>query len=245
MMHRYHREILEQIKRTSGKATHHTFLDHYLGNTHPRYPINNGKLREIARAWMRTHRNITAGELSLVLDSLIKGKSSTEKCMVGMLLDYSKKEQRKFRPTLFDKWLNELEGWAEIDSLCTGKYSLTEIPEQWPAWKRLSEKFSKSKNINKRRASLVIFCQPLRKVGEPEILKTALRNTDRLCHEKEVLITKAISWVLRCAVKTFPEEIKKYVNLNKAKLPAIAVRETMRLIETGRKTKRRIRNVEQ
>ncbi|MBS1543549.1 MAG: DNA alkylation repair protein [Bacteroidetes bacterium] len=243
-MHPYHREILEQIKQKSGKPTHHTFLDHYLGNTHPRYPINSARLRGIARNWMRDHRDMSATELSRILDSLIKGKSSTEKCMVGLLLDYSKKEQRKFRPALFGKWLNELEGWAEIDSVCTGKYALTEVPGQWPAWKSLAEKLARSKNINKRRASLVIFCQPLRKVHEPEILKAALRNTDMLCHEKEVLITKAISWVLRCAAKTFPAEIKKYVNLNKARLPAIAVRETMRVIETGRKTKRKIQNAE-
>ena len=122
-----HRFILDQIQKRSGKPTKHTFLDSYLGNSHPRYPIDNPAMRGIAREFMRAYKHLSADELSEILTSLIRGESGTEKMMAGFLLDYSRLDQRKFNPKLFDQWLNHLEGWAEIDTLCTGKYARTEI----------------------------------------------------------------------------------------------------------------------
>ena len=69
------------------------------------------------------------------------------------------------------------------------------------------------------------------------MVKLALENVDRLKGEKDVLITKAISWVLRSAIPAQKDVIKKYLNLNMASLPKIAVRETLVKLRTGKKTK--------
>ena len=156
----YHAEILQLILKHSGTPTQHTFLDSYLGNTHPRYPISVPSLRKIAKEWMKKHRELSAGDFKILLTSLIHGKSSTEKSMAGILLDHSALAQRKFDPAIFDEWLDHLEGWAEVDTVCTGAYAISEIPTDWVRWKRLLEQFSKSKNIHKRRASLVLLCSP-------------------------------------------------------------------------------------
>ena len=158
----HHHLILREIKKRSGKPTQHTFLDNYLGNSHPRFPISNPELRSIASEFMRNHAELSAKELTELVTNLIHAKSGTEKMMGVILLDYSKLPQRKFNPVVFDDWLEHLEGWAEIDILCTGKYSRTEIPAQWNAWKPLLKRFSKSKMVGKRRASLVLMCSPLR-----------------------------------------------------------------------------------
>lgn len=234
-MNPLHKEILALIKLNSGKPTQHTFLDSYLGNRHPRYPISIPSLRKIAKDWMTAHRDLAAANLALLFTSLIKGKSSTEKCMVGILLDYAKIDQRKFNPKLFNDWLNYLEGWAEVDSLCTGKYSQTEILSQWKTWKPLLIQFSKDKNIHKRRASLVLLCSPLRKSEDPRLASMALQNVGKLKGEKEILITKAISWVLRSMVKLHRSSLEMYLK-EESGLPSIAVRETMRVLKTGRKT---------
>ena len=155
--------------------------------------------------------------------------------MVGILLDYATPEQRKFNPKLFNTWLNYLEGWAEVDSLCTGRYSDSEILRQWKIWNPLLIQFSKSNNIHKRRASLVLLCSPLRKSTDTRLAGMALRNITRLKAEKEILITKAISWVLRNMVKHNRTAVQKYLK-EESDLPAIAVRETKRVLETGRKT---------
>ena len=238
-MNRYHRNILEIIRQRSGTPTQHTFLNSYLGNDHPRYPISIPLLRSIANEWMRENANLTPELLAGILTSLAKGKSSTEKCMVGILLDYATPAQRQFNPKAFDEWLNHLVGWAEVDSLCTGKYMAAEVPAQWHAWKKLILGFSKSKNINKRRASLVVFCSPLRSVEDDRLADGALSVIDRLKSEEAILITKAISWVLRSMEKYYRKKLKAYLLTNKDSLPKIAVRETMAKLKTGVKNKKR------
>ena len=236
-MNKFHTEILNLIKENSGTPTQHTFLDSYLGNEHPRYTINAPTLRLIAKEWSKSYRHLSAVEFQKLINSLIYGKSSTEKNMAGILLDVSTKEQRKFNPICFDEWLDQLIGWAEIDSVCTGSYPTSEIPVNWKIWNSLVLKFSKSKNINKRRASLVLLCSPMRKAADERLATVALENIDRLKHENEILITKAISWLLRSMIKHHRKEVVAYLKANLQSLPKIAVRETQKVLDTGKKTK--------
>lgn len=230
-----HKEILACIVENVGKPVANDFLDRYLGNSHPKYPINNPLLRSITKEFTRSHKDLPADVFKDLLTLLFESPSCTEKMAAGFLLDTCTKDQRKFNPAIFDKWLNHLEGWVEVDTLCTGKYSKVEIGSQWDAWKKILSKFATSKNIHKRRASLVFLCQPLRERNE-EMVSLAFKNIKLLSREKEVLITKAISWVLRSAVKNHKKEVTDFVNKNKETLPAIAVRETLVKIKTGRKT---------
>ena len=233
----HHSEILDLIRRNSGKPTQHTFLDSYLGNRHTRYPINIPTLRKIGKDWMKKHRDLSSEEFEQLLTHLIEAESSTEKTMAGILLDLSLPAQRKFHPRIFDHWLEHLEGWAEVDSVCTGTYTVSEIPTQWNVWKKLLIGFSKSKNIQKRRASIVLLCSPLRRSNNSKLADLAFENCNRLKSEKEILITKAISWVLRSAAVQHPVLVKKYLSLNKDSLPKIALRETLTKLKTGKKTK--------
>lgn len=234
----HHKEILELIVSLSGEPGARTFTDAYLGNSHPRYAISTPTLRQIAKEWMRDHKALPAQEFEKVLTSLIKGESSTEKMIGGMLMDAATKPQRQFNPKVFDTWLNHLEGWAEVDTICTGQYTITEIPRQWPIWKKIIIEFSKSKDIHKRRASLVLLCSPIRKVNDPDMAKTAFQIIQRLKNEKEILITKAISWLLRSMTTKFKKEVADFVDEFESSLPKIAVRETRVKLLTGKKTAR-------
>jgi 3-methyladenine DNA glycosylase AlkD len=233
----YHAELLTSIKKNSGTATQHTFSDSYLGNSHPRYPINAPTLRGIAKEWMSDHKSMSADDLVDVLTDLIQGTSSTEKCLAGIMLDYTTKEQRQFDPSVFEEWLNHLIGWAEVDTVCTGKYTIHEIPGQWSRWEKILLRFSKDKNIQKRRASLVLLCSPMRQAKNMDIANTGLAIVERLKGEREVLITKAISWLLRSMIKHHKTLVNQFVEENKNSLPAIAVREVMTVLKTGKKTK--------
>jgi 3-methyladenine DNA glycosylase AlkD len=66
---------------------------------------------------------------------------------------------------------------------------------------------AESGNINKRRAAAVL-----------------------------ILITKAVSWLLRNLVKHYRTEVEAYLRSNEGRLPAIAVRETFNKLKTGRKS---------
>jgi 3-methyladenine DNA glycosylase AlkD len=234
-----HAELLAEIIRNSGQATQHTFLDSYLGNSHVRHAISTPRLRAIAKTWMNAHRNLAQKEFLSLLTVLIEASSSTEKVMAGILLSYARTDQLNFNPKIFDQWLNHLEGWAEIDALCTVKSCAPNVIENLAAWKSLLLRLNKSKNINKRRASLVFLCQPLSHTPDSRLPILAFRLIDTLKHEKEILITKAISWVLRSMVKLHRSALKEYLRTSKGSLPAIAVRETTTKLETGKKTPRK------
>ena len=190
---------------------------------------------------MAANKEMPADEFVLVVKRLITGKTFTEKILAGVLVSLARPIQRSFDPAWFDRWLSHTNGWCEVDTLCTGRYPEIEVPKQWATWKKLLTKFSRNEKIEKRRASVVLLCSPLRRNPDKHLLEQALKNVDRLKAEKEVLITKAISWVLRSASVHFPREVKKYVTSNQEKLPKIAVRETLTKIETGKKTKRKER----
>ncbi|HEV8512384.1 MAG TPA: DNA alkylation repair protein [Cyclobacteriaceae bacterium] len=232
-----HAELLSEIVKKSGKPTKHTFQDNYLGNSHPRYPISNPILRITVRTWFRANQ-LSPKEFIALLTSLIQAPSSTEKLTAGILLDYASKDQLIFDPKIYDRWLNNLIGWVEVDTLCYGHFKIIQVLEQWSLWKKLLLKLNNSKNINKRRASLVLLCKPLTRTDDKRVQVLALKLIDQLKSEKEVLITKAISWTLRSMVKLNRAPLTMYIMKNKQTLPAIAVRETLTKLKTGRKTKK-------
>ena len=228
----HHAELLKIIQINAGDET---YPYSYIGTQHPLYNITNPVLRLIAKEWKRDHKQMSVAAFQKMITSLVHGKSATEKLLAGMLLDVATPEQRNFKPALFDDWLNHLEGWAEVDTLCTGQYTNAEIPRHWSAWQKLLTKWAKSKNIHKRRASLVFLCSPAHQQKDDQLATLALANIDQLKHEKEILITKAISWLLRSLVKHHKKLVNDYVSDNRLGLPAIAVRETMTKITTGKK----------
>jgi 3-methyladenine DNA glycosylase AlkD len=234
-MHPHHTEILHAIKKHSGKATKHTFLANYLGSDHPRYPISSPVLRKIAKEWASEHKELDAQAFAEVISSLVAGESFTEKCMGGILLDYAKPHQRKFNFRIVEKWLEHVEGWAEVDSLCTGKYSLLEVPTNIDAWAKFLAKLSGSRSVSKRRASLVIYTSPVSHCDVDALATAALDNIQRLKDEKDILITKAISWLLRSMIRHHRQRVEAFLDEHGSSLPAIAVRETRIKLRTGKK----------
>ncbi len=234
-----HSELLDSLKRESGTPTKHTFSDRYLGTSHPRYAISNPKMRVIARSFMRAHDDLDPDDFSTLLTALIHAESSSEKMMAAFLLDYARPRLCQFKVSLFDDWLDHLMGWAEVDALCTGKYAAREVLPRWKAWKPLLVRWSKNKKIEKRRASLVMLCMPLRKVSDDDLVNTAFAIVSRLSSERDGMITKAISWLLRSMIPLYRTRVKAFVNEHCESLPAIAVRETRTKLATGTKTGQR------
>ena len=107
--------------------------------------------------------------------------------------------------------------------------------KDWSNWKKLLLKLAKDNNFHKKRASLVLLTKPIRDSNDSRLKVLAFVLIDALKREKSILITKAISWLLRDLVKYHKREVRKYLELNQNSLPKIAVRETKRKIETGRK----------
>jgi 3-methyladenine DNA glycosylase AlkD len=171
------------------------------------------------------------------LDSLYsKATTFEEMDVAARLLGISSKLRQEINPQKLDYWLNFTKGWAEVDLLCQSNFTAEEILGNWKVWKKLLIKFSKDKNIHKRRASLVLLIKAVRGSKSTKLSNLAFKNIEYLKSEKEILITKAVSWILRSLIKNHKKEVSLYLEKNKDSLPKIAVREVSNKLKTGKKS---------
>lgn len=224
--------LLAEIKRGRHDAGRFD-LAKYLGTTHVVYNVPVPKRREIAKAWAKNHEDISRDDLVRVVDALFKGASHEEKNLASLILGRYPKELVGLDARWLDAWMGKLTGWAEVDSFC----------DEIDVWlradvaKRASflKIWNKDKQVEKRRASLVVLCNSVRNDDSQMFQDFSFTFIDQVKAEKHVMITKAISWLLRELIKYHTAEVVQYLKENALTLPRIAVREVGRKLETGKK----------
>jgi len=235
-MNQHHQEILKEIKRESKRKPFFCSLpESYAGHNDFSYPLNNPTERKIIKNWIKKHPNLSYREFVDLLNSLYQGKSATEKEMAGKLLGYLPNLRKQIPPNYIEKWLGNLKGWAQVDSLCQSNFSAEDLLPHWDKWKNLIQKLARSKNPNKKRAPLVLLTKPVRESEDTRLAHLAFEIIDTLKLEKEILITKAVSWLLRDLIKNHRRLVEKYLEENRNGLPKNAARETRNKLLTGRK----------
>lgn len=234
-MHQHHKALLAEIRKHQRKRDHGQANDSYLSSGHHYYDVSVPERRRISKDWVKANRSIADSAFVAVLESLFRGKSHEEKTLACILLADHRVGRGTIGTKQLNAWLDHLVGWAEIDSLCAGVYPAEELLADWTAWQAFIRKLARDKNINKRRAALVFLTGPARTSGDPRIAALGFEVIDRLKSEREIIITKAVSWLLRSLVQHHKKEVARYLASNANALPAIAVRETERKIRTGRK----------
>ena len=207
----------------------------YIGSKKYSHTISSPVKKEIVKSWIKQHTSLSFYNYLDLLNSLYNENSHDEISIGGKLLEYLPKLRKQINPEVLDVWLGNVEGWAEVDSLCQSNFTAEEILLKWPIWKKLINKFSTDKNIHKRRASLVLLTGPVRKSTSKELSQLSFENITKLQNEKDILITKAVSWLLRCLIKNHRKETEDYLKKNEDKLPKIAIRETTKKLLTGKK----------
>ncbi len=195
--------------------------------------------RRIARAWLKEHRSWPDARVLALVDDLVRGEHHEEKTLGLHLLEGLGRGRRPFGPSEVDRWLDHLVGWAEVDSLCQSIFGPEDLLGDWPAWSGFIRRLASDANINKRRAALVLLVRPAGRSPEPRLRDLAFETIDTLKREREVILTKAVSWLLRALTEHHPEEVARYLDAQGPSLAAIAVRETRVKLATGRKTSRR------
>ncbi len=237
-MNKYHQEILEEIKKvpkTNPKSTGWFNAGRYMGTTKLVYNITAPKIREIIKKWIKEHKDVSEEELMNVMDSFFKGESHTERNLGGKLLECLPKLTKQINPMCVDRWLIGAEGWGEVDSLCQSSFGAQTLLGKWDDWKNLLKKFAKDKDMVKRRAALVLLVKSVRESDDERLASLSFENIEKLKSEKDVLITKAISWLLRSLIVNHSQAVGNYLKENESSLPKIAVFETKRKLETGKK----------
>ena len=233
-MNKYHQEIISLYDSYAGDF-HSKHSNDYIGSSKPSYPISTPESRNLIKNWLRS-KSFTPDEYKNLLDSLSKGKSHNEFSAIGKLLEYLPKLRKTLRLESLDFWLDNAEGWAEVDSICQGNFTADEILYKWLDWEKLIRVFSNSKNIHKRRASLVLLTGPVRHSVDMRLSELAFDNIGKLKNESNILITKAVSWLLRDLIKNHKVEVEKYLKQNLNSLSRIAMRETTNKLRSGKKS---------
>lgn len=234
-MSKYSHEIINLIKNSKfGEAPPNHALK-YLGTTHLYYCLGTQQKRKIAKDWKKSHHDISLSEYTHLIDDLYKGESYEEKTIASELLNLYPQHRKELNLEKIYEWLKYLEGWAEIDSLCQGSFPAIEILNRWEDWERMLVRLNGDQSIKRRRASLVLLCKSARESHDSKISHLAFRNITNTMHESEILITKAVSWLLRSLIKHHGAEVASFIERNTNHLPKIALRETKRKLKTGRK----------
>jgi len=227
---------LRQAARPTSQEQHTT--DSYGGSGHLFYNVSVPDRRAIARRWLAANRTMTPAEFLAVVESLFEGASHEEKTLAAILLGCHPAGRREARPDDVDRWLSLLNGWAEIDSLCQNVFTADQMLADWTGWKRLLEQLSRDANVNKRRAALVLLNSPVHYTDDARFRDLALVAIDRLTVERDILITKAVSWLLRSMITRHREAVEACLAEHGSSLPAIAIRETRTKLATGTKSGR-------
>jgi 3-methyladenine DNA glycosylase AlkD len=171
-----------------------------------------------------------------LVDELVRGETHEEKTLGLLILEgIGGRGRRPFGPAEVDRWLGCLVGWAEVDCLCQSLFDADDLLGDWPAWSGLIRRLAKDANVNKRRASLVLLVRSTGRNPDLRLSDLAFETIETLKSEREIIITKAVSWLLRALMETHPAEVARYLDDQSATLPAIAVRETRAKLRTGRK----------
>jgi 3-methyladenine DNA glycosylase AlkD len=227
--------LRQQLIDHAPQSTSEIAQTQYTGSGRLHYGVPQPIKHQIVKAWAAANKDrVSFGHWGAILDALYQSDSVDERILAGMLLAHFKAYRERLPLHTLERWLGQLEGWVEVDSTCQSSYSEKEMLTNWEAWQAFLRQINKDDNINKRRASLVLLVKPIRGT-DPRIPELALELVDSLKHERDKLITKAVSWVLREGVKNHREMIAAYIETNKTDLPALVVREVTRKLETGRK----------
>lgn len=208
----------------------------YMGTSDPYLGVSNPEKYKIGRAFKKPFPDISFDELISLFTSLSQGKTFEEKTMPGFIIDRFPLHRSQIQPSHLDEWLEYLEGWCEIDSICQSTFPAEQLLNNWTDWKKYLVRFSNDTNISKRRASLVLLCKPVAQSSDECLKDLSFEIIETLKHETSPLVTKAISWLLRQMVENHRTDVERYLEMNKDSLPKIALRETRKVILTGKKT---------
>jgi 3-methyladenine DNA glycosylase AlkD len=194
------------------------------------------QLRQLAKAWAKAHKDLPAPQFGGYITALIHDPSPAQKTMAGILLGYMPAQRRQFDPALYDDWLEHTEGWAAVDAICYNNFTAADILDNFAQWKRLIIRLAKSDNLNKCRGAIVLLTKPVKQSADLHLRDLSFRIIDTLRAEKSILITKAVSWLLRHLTKHHAPAVRQYLASHKDKLPAIAIRETTHKLKHGIKS---------
>jgi 3-methyladenine DNA glycosylase AlkD len=231
-----HKGLLTALHALAGTGLlGHQTSGSYTGSPHAFLGVATPELRRLARQWLTANKALSGQEILLIVDRLIASPVHDEKTLGALIVGYAKTARSATTSARLDRWLDTLVGWAEVDALCSNLYQPEDFLAAWAEYEPWLRRLSADANVNKRRASLVLLTSPVKRSDDTRLTRVAIANLRALQDERSILITKAVSWLLRSLVARHRGAVISYLEENRAALPAIATREVSVKLQTGRK----------
>jgi 3-methyladenine DNA glycosylase AlkD len=229
-----HEAFQDFLKKQAGERDSAQAQPSYTGATHIHFDVAVPTLRAFVKGWAKENKP-SYDEWVALLTALYTGVSVEERLIAGMLISAFPKYRAQLPLDQLGVWLEELVGWAEVDGTCQSIFTAKEMLTRWEEWEKFLRALASDPNINKRRASLVLLNLPIRQSTDKRFLSLTLEQIDVLKVEKDKLISKAVSWLLREALKYHREDVARYLEVNVDSLPKSVVREVQTKLTTGKK----------
>ncbi|MCO5208104.1 MAG: DNA alkylation repair protein [Caldilinea sp.] len=229
-------DITDQLHALPNSNPDQAFIRRYLGTPRQVLGVRADDLRKLARATAQANQGWDDAAWLALLDALYTGDLFEQRSLAGLLLGLLHPLRRRLELAHLRDWLAQQAGWAEVDTTCQSSWTDKEVLARWAEWDPFLEELSRSESISLRRASLVLLVKPLRHNADARLTQRALANVQRLQGERDRMITKAVSWVLRSMVAAQPETVRRYLDENAGELQSTVVREVQKKLATGRKS---------
>ena len=227
--------LTAQLYALPTRAPDQAFIRRYLGTPRMVLGVRTDDLRKLAKSTVQQHNAAPDAHWLALLDHLYGGDIFEQRALAGILLGALHPLRWRLDLARLRTWLAGQVGWAEVDTTCQSVWTDKEVLARWPEWDAFLADLSESPNVSLRRASLVLLVTPLRRSADPRLTQRALENVLHLQHERDRMITKAVSWTLRSMIATQPETVRAYLEANADSLQSTVVREVRTRLETGRK----------
>ncbi|RPI22658.1 MAG: DNA alkylation repair protein [Acidobacteria bacterium] len=198
------------------------------------YGVRTPDLRKIVRSWVQTHRHTPWPEVLSLVESLTCAPSQEERALAIVLLQSNPGRIPELEWDHFDRWRKLLDNWALTDGLGTIAFGPWIKADAASRVARLSF-LIREPDVWSRRLALVATV-PLNRDRRTALPDLSLALVDQVKHEREPMVTKAVSWVLRELTKTHRDRVFDYVEKNRRLLAPLAIRETENKLRTGLKS---------
>lgn len=193
-------------------------------------------LRKIAKDWIRKNKEINEANFLRLLQGLWKKPIFELRSLAQELLMANKKCWLKFDWQIGESWLDDVDNWVHCDVLSWQIFGFLVLWDK-SHLKNLKSYLEKPGKWH-RRAAIVSTLQLIRnkKIKAEEVLAMI----DEIIDDRDPMIQKAISWVLREIVR-FGEKkpVEKYIKENQGQLATYVIREVNNKIQTGLKSGKR------
>lgn len=141
---------------------------------------------------------------------------------------------KKYLPFFEEIVLNDLKGWAEVDQFCYR--IMNPLIELDPLYFYYLDRWSLSDSKDVRRVSLVSMIRTCR--GGLKLYYNydqMISLVERLKHDEDIHVKKAVGWVLKCAYPTYPLKVEGYLRDNVSNLDRLIFRYALEHVGVDKK----------